>query len=193
MNSDEVRAADDARTRDRIARWVVAILTILLVLLWWSGYGPGRAGCCAAPSVPPPVAVAEPPAPEPAAPAPQPAPAAAAAPVVECAALLGGADVEFGSASAGLTEAGRASLDKVIGCLGTGNYEVGGHTDSSGDAAANLGLSLARAEAAKAYLVEKGIAAERLETRGYGASKPLASNTDEAGRARNRRIAFAAR
>jgi len=187
---------------DSTAAFVVIALVVLLIVLWLLGYGPAREGCCTAPA-PAPVAVAPPPPAAPAptpAPAPEPAPApappvaaAAAPPPVDCDALLKGADVEFASGSAQLTDAGRAALDTVIGCLHEGKYEIGGHTDSTGIPEHNLKLSRERADAAKAYLVTKGFSADQLATRGFGATKPVAPNTDEAGRAKNRRLSFEAR
>ena len=56
-------------------------------------------------------------------------------------------------------------------------------------AAANLKLSQDRAAAVKDYLVKTfGVAADRLTTSGFGDSKPVAPNTDDAGRAQNRRV-----
>ena len=64
-----------------------------------------------------------------------------------------------------------------------------GHTDNSGSDAYNKELSKRRAEAVKAKLVaDYGISFERISTRGYGASKPIASNESSEGRARNRRV-----
>lgn len=69
--------------------------------------------------------------------------------------------------------------------------EIGGHTDNIGTKAYNKNLSQRRAEAVKAYLVNKGIDAGRIEARGYGESQPLASNDDEEdGRELNRRTEF---
>jgi outer membrane protein OmpA-like peptidoglycan-associated protein len=66
---------------------------------------------------------------------------------------------------------------------------IEGHTDDVGQAAANQALSAKRAAAVKAYLVAKhGVAAGRLESKGFGASKPVAGNADEAGRQKNRRV-----
>ena len=65
--------------------------------------------------------------------------------------------------------------------------EVGGHTDSSGGEAHNLRLSQKRAEAVRDHLVAQGIAAARLEAKGYGESKPVGENQTKEGRARNRR------
>jgi OmpA-OmpF porin, OOP family len=67
--------------------------------------------------------------------------------------------------------------------------EIQGHTDNVGQPAANLKLSQDRAAAVKAYLVQTfGIPAGRLTTSGFGDSKPIASNTAEDGRAKNRRV-----
>lgn len=68
--------------------------------------------------------------------------------------------------------------------------EVGGHTDSDGDAAKNLSLSQARADAVKKALVDQGIDAARLTTKGYGATKPVDVNTTPEGKANNRRVEF---
>lgn len=65
---------------------------------------------------------------------------------------------------------------------------IEGHTDAIGGDDQNLALSRRRADAVKTYLVEAGIAAERLRTEGYGESKPVADNATELGRAQNRRV-----
>lgn len=81
-------------------------------------------------------------------------------------------------------------LDKLVTLLSENNslqIEIGGHTDNIGNAADNLKLSTNRAKAVVEYLVSKGIAAERLKYKGYGSSKPVADNSTEAGRAKNRR------
>jgi OmpA-OmpF porin, OOP family len=65
--------------------------------------------------------------------------------------------------------------------------ELAGHTDSDGSAEANLQLSKDRAAAVRAYLVQKGIAATRIETAGHGETQPVANNATEAGKAQNRR------
>jgi len=67
--------------------------------------------------------------------------------------------------------------------------KLDGHADWTGPEAYNLGLSERRAESVKAYLVDKfGIAASRLTTRGYGESRPIASNETKEGRMQNRRV-----
>ena len=66
--------------------------------------------------------------------------------------------------------------------------EVAGHTDSKGSDEYNQGLSERRANSVKDYLVRKGVKASRLSARGYGESRPVASNDTEEGRAENRRV-----
>lgn len=68
--------------------------------------------------------------------------------------------------------------------------EIQGHTDISGTHAYNMSLSQRRADAVKAYLVSKGIAAERMITKGYGPDRPIATNKTGEGRADNRRVEF---
>jgi outer membrane protein OmpA-like peptidoglycan-associated protein len=66
--------------------------------------------------------------------------------------------------------------------------EIGGHTDNTGASTTNLRLSQARADAVRAYLATKGVGPERMVSKGYGASQPVAPNTTAAGRAQNRRV-----
>jgi len=82
-------------------------------------------------------------------------------------------------------------LDEVLGVLKEQpgwRLTIEGHTDSSGGEAHNLKLSQSRAESVKAYLVAGGIDGSRLTTTGFGASKPVADNATELGRAQNRRV-----
>jgi outer membrane protein OmpA-like peptidoglycan-associated protein len=65
--------------------------------------------------------------------------------------------------------------------------EIGGHTDNVGKPADNQRLSEQRAKAVRDYLISKGIAESSLTYKGYGESKPVASNDSEQGRAQNRR------
>lgn len=66
--------------------------------------------------------------------------------------------------------------------------EVGGHTDSIGTISYNLALSKRRARAVRSYLISKGISRERLMVKAHGASRPVASNETEEGRAKNSRV-----
>jgi outer membrane protein OmpA-like peptidoglycan-associated protein len=67
--------------------------------------------------------------------------------------------------------------------------EIQGHTDNVGTAAANLKLSEERANAVKAVLAsEYGVSEEQITAKGYGSTKPVASNTTVEGRANNRRV-----
>lgn len=68
--------------------------------------------------------------------------------------------------------------------------QVAGHTDSDGTAKSNQKLSEARAKSVVAFLVEKGISAERTKAVGFGASKPVAPNDSPTNKAKNRRIEF---
>lgn len=70
------------------------------------------------------------------------------------------------------------------------HIEIGGHTDSTGNHAANQILSERRAAAVRTYLIDAGIEPERIQARGYASSKPLADNSTEEGRRQNRRTDF---
>ena len=100
-------------------------------------------------------------------------------------------DVLFASGEAQLVEGGRSSLEEVVDLLQTEpdkNIRVEGHTDASGEAEANLQLSDQRAQAVREALISLGVASERITATGMGEDFPIASNEDEEGRARNRRV-----
>ena len=69
-------------------------------------------------------------------------------------------------------------------------FDVEGHTDSTGGQRYNQGLSERRAQSVVAYLTAKGVTASRVHAAGYGQTRPVAANTSEEGRAKNRRIEF---
>jgi len=101
--------------------------------------------------------------------------------------------IEFEPGSAVLRPEGALILDELARTLlsmGERRLEVIGHTDAQGSRGANVALSLARAQAVKSYLVNRGLVAERIATSGMGPDQPVADNATEAGRARNRRIEF---
>ncbi len=106
------------------------------------------------------------------------------------------ADAFFDFDKATLKPEGKAKLDDLVGKLGAINLEViiaVGHTDSIGTVPYNQKLSVRRAESVKAYLVSKGVEANRVYTEGKGKSQPIAPNTvngkdNPAGRAKNRRV-----
>ncbi len=68
--------------------------------------------------------------------------------------------------------------------------EISGHTDSQGSDLHNQQLSENRAKEVVAYLIENGIEEKRLKFKGYGKTRPIATNTTEAGRKKNRRVEF---
>ncbi len=103
--------------------------------------------------------------------------------------ILEGVNFEFNSAK--LTSESYVVLDRVVISLQEWpdiRVEVGGHTDSKGSNEYNRSLSDRRAKAVRDYLVSRGIGRSRLEAKGYGESEPIASNDNDAGRSKNRRV-----
>lgn len=89
-----------------------------------------------------------------------------------------------------LKDESQVELDRVVQLLTdnpTVKIQIEGHTDNVGGAADNMKLSENRAKAVVNYLKSKGIAADRLSSKGFGATKPIASNATDEGRAQNRR------
>ena len=80
------------------------------------------------------------------------------------------------------------NLSQILIAYPTAQLQLSGHTDNTGAPDANQNLSLARANAVKQMLVDRGIAADRIATIGYGQDRPIASNDTEEGRAKNRRL-----
>jgi OOP family OmpA-OmpF porin len=104
---------------------------------------------------------------------------------------LGG--IGFDGGQAELTKDSEGILDRasavIARCLEAG-VEVGAHSDSDGSTARNRDLTQLRAETIVEYLVAAGVKRERLTAVGYGETKPVADNSNAAGRAANRRIEF---
>jgi OmpA-OmpF porin, OOP family len=80
------------------------------------------------------------------------------------------------------------SIAAILKEYPTSKFSIEGHTDNLGKADANQKLSEERAAAVKSYLVENGIAADRLTSSGYGQTKPIDSNKTKSGKANNRRV-----
>jgi outer membrane protein OmpA-like peptidoglycan-associated protein len=99
--------------------------------------------------------------------------------------------INFDSDSDKIKSESNPTLDKIAGILKAKpdwKMTIEGHTDSQSSAAHNQDLSERRAAAVKTYLQGAGIDAGRLSTVGFGATKPVASNDTELGRAQNRRV-----
>jgi outer membrane protein OmpA-like peptidoglycan-associated protein len=102
-----------------------------------------------------------------------------------------GRPVEFATDKHELEPGARDVLEQVAEALKEvpgKSIEVAGHTDSTGTAAHNKQLSERRAETVATYLEEKGVDPSRIQVKAYGESKPLAPNTNVAGRQQNRRV-----
>jgi OOP family OmpA-OmpF porin len=120
-----------------------------------------------------------------------PAPAAAVAVVPSSEKITFEADTFFDFDKSVLKPAGKTKLNDLASKLQGIDIEVvvaTGHTDSVGSDAYNIKLSLRRANAVKAFLVSKGIPADRIFTAGKGEGTPVASNKTRDGRAKNRRV-----
>jgi OOP family OmpA-OmpF porin len=98
--------------------------------------------------------------------------------------------VHFGFDKYDLTPVATMNLDENVEILNSRsdlNIIIEGNTDSIGPEAYNMTLSERRAQAVYDYLLNKGVSAERMQTVGYGASRPVAENSTREGRALNRR------
>jgi len=100
-------------------------------------------------------------------------------------------EVSFGYNSAQLTPSFHTTLNKVADILSRyprTTIKIIGHTDNKGSDRYNLRLSEERAQAVKWYLMDRGMASNRIQIEGRGESQPRASNDTEAGRQLNRRV-----
>ncbi len=100
-------------------------------------------------------------------------------------------NVYFESGKSELLRESKLELDRIAKFLvqsKNASIEIQGHTDDVGNDDYNTKLSLERATTVMNYIVSKGIPARRLESKGFGKTKPLAKGTDDASRAKNRRV-----
>jgi outer membrane protein OmpA-like peptidoglycan-associated protein len=99
--------------------------------------------------------------------------------------------IEFLTGSATIRPGSYKTLDDIFeSAVVAEGLKVGvyGYTDNIGGDETNVPLSEKRAASVKEYLTHKGLKDDRLETKGFGSSKPIADNSTEAGRSRNRRV-----
>jgi len=111
----------------------------------------------------------------------------------EAVAKLAVEKIFFATGSSVLDPNSRAILDQVVGTMK--NFPayyllIEGHTDNVGNAQQNMKLSQDRCDSVKAYLVSKGFSDSQFITRGWGQTKPEASNNTTEGKAQNRRTEF---
>ena len=100
-------------------------------------------------------------------------------------------DFVFDSGKASIKQEAIDNFSKVIEFINSypdNKVKIEGHTDSSGSNQLNLKLSQLRADAVKAILIQNGIAASQIEAVGMGEDFPIAENTTNAGKAKNRRV-----
>lgn len=103
--------------------------------------------------------------------------------------VLRGVNFDFDKSS--LTVNAKSILDGVAEALTKRpdiKVEIGGHTDAKGSDEYNAALSERRAKSVRQYLIQRGIGSDRMTTRGYGESLPVADNTTDQGRELNRRV-----
>jgi OOP family OmpA-OmpF porin len=99
--------------------------------------------------------------------------------------------INFDSGKAIIKEESKPVIEEMVKALKDVPdlvVEIQGHTDNTGDAAADQVLSEQRAAAVRKTLIDGGIDAKRLTAKGYGLTKPVADNSTEEGRAKNRRV-----
>jgi OmpA-OmpF porin, OOP family len=112
---------------------------------------------------------------------------------IEVGAVVNLKSVLFEIGTTTLLEESYSELNVVVDFLKTNpkvEIELEGHTDNRGDAKKNLELSQQRVDKIKSYLVSKGISARRVKGKGFGGSRPIATNDSEEARKLNRRVEF---
>jgi OOP family OmpA-OmpF porin len=99
--------------------------------------------------------------------------------------------IEFLTGSSEISEQSKSVLDEIFQDAVTADGTkvlVGGHTDNTGNFDSNMSLSRERAQSVLSYLKNKGLESARLESEGYGSTKPISDNSTSSGRAQNRRV-----
>ncbi|MDP2159033.1 MAG: OmpA family protein [Flavobacterium sp.] len=107
--------------------------------------------------------------------------------------VLGENSVNFETSKSVLTNTAKANLDKVVPVFQSypdTDIVIYGYTDSTGRLEFNQKLSEDRAAAVRSYLVSKGLATSRFQTKGMGPNDPIATNETVEGRSKNRRVEF---
>ena len=101
------------------------------------------------------------------------------------------AGVQFGVGAASLNAQARIALARFAGIVviyPAIRFRVEGHTDNTGSEATNRALSLGRANSVRDYLLQQGVETARISVVGLGPDQPVADNSTNQGRARNRRV-----
>ncbi|MGB8337277.1 MAG: OmpA family protein [Burkholderiales bacterium] len=207
--------APGAAASGGIPKWVWLLIPAVLAIGWFMTRKPGEAPAPAA-QAPKAAPAVEAPRPAPVVEAPKPTEAPAPAPVAEApkdaaaqldalkaAGNVSGDDlvkalnmtnIRFATGSAKITPESMDIVKKAAETIkaaaaGT-KIEVGGHTDNVGNPASNMKLSDARAQSVMSALVGLGVGKGVLTAKGYGDSKPVASNDTTEGKAQNRRMEY---
>ncbi|QNL52287.1 OmpA family protein [Olivibacter sp. SDN3] len=101
-------------------------------------------------------------------------------------------DVLFATNSSYLSEKAKVTMKNMVAYINknypNANIQINGHTDSTGEEDYNQWLSEKRASSVKTYAVSIGLSENRVTTKGYGKSKPVATNSTAEGRQQNRRV-----
>jgi outer membrane protein OmpA-like peptidoglycan-associated protein/tetratricopeptide (TPR) repeat protein len=102
-------------------------------------------------------------------------------------------NIFFDTGKSTLRSESNAELDRLVKLMKDVpglKIEISGHTDNTGSASLNASLSQDRAQAVVNYVQSKGVAGNRMTAKGYGSSKPIATNNTSDGRQQNRRTEF---
>ncbi len=102
--------------------------------------------------------------------------------------------IHFNTGKADILPDSESTLNEIVKLMqqeGSLRLRIEGHTDNQGNATANQALSEKRAQAVVAWLTGHGVSAARLTAKGFGQTKPVADNSTEDGRAKNRRVELA--